>query len=239
MALRSALPPLALLMAGAATAGDGIDGRFGRTEVRYIAAKPAIFHHGRMALAIDDADEAAILRLMPEASKDFVLVQAWKSALKCPASYRLLSIQSTAPLQASAAFGACTEIAGISFAGQYPVMYLRQAGGAKIGQLAWKDGKMFDLPPVTETCFSKHQQAFEKSSRQPQPASFAAAGEGRLQFHSAPDERCEIAGIFVVPGDRLEASRVHGRYTLVFYQHPKVARVAAGWVDSARLKPAN
>jgi hypothetical protein len=117
-------------------------------------------------------------------------------------------------------------------------MHLRQANG-KIEQLAWKDGKIFVLSPVTEPCFAKHQQAIEKSGRQPQAANVVAAGEGRLQFHSAPEERCEIAGTFVVPGDRLEASRVHGRYTLVFYQHPKAARVAAGWVDSARLKPAN
>lgn len=239
MALWSALPLLVLLMAGTASAGEGIDGRFGRTEVRYIAARPAVFQNGRMALAIDDANEAAILRLMPEATKDFVLIRAWKPALKCPASYRLLSIQSRAPLQASPPFGDCTEIAGISFAGPYPVMYLRQVGGTRIGQHAWKDGTMFELPPVTESCFSKHQQAFEKSSRQPQSAAFVAAGEGRLQFHSAPEERCEIADTFVVPGDRLEASRVHGRFTLVFYQHPKAARVAAGWVDSTRLKPAN
>jgi hypothetical protein len=42
-------------MAGTATAGDGINGRFGQTEIRYIAAKPAVFHNGRMALDIDDA----------------------------------------------------------------------------------------------------------------------------------------------------------------------------------------
>lgn len=239
MTLRSALPLLVMLMAGTATAGDGIDGRFGRTEVRYIAAKPAVFHNGRMSLAINDADEAAILRLTPEATKDFVLIQAWRPALKCAASYRLLSIQSKVPILASPAFGDCTEIAGISIAGQYPLVHLRQAGGKKIEQLAWKDGKIFELTPVTEPCFAKHQEAIEKSSRQPQLARYVAAGEGRLQFHSAPDEHCEIAGTFVVPGDLLEASRVHGRYTLVFYQHPKAARVAAGWVDSARLKPAN
>lgn len=237
MALWSALP-LLLLMAGTATAGDGIDGRFGRTEIRYIAAKPAVFHNGRKALDIDDADEAAILRLVPEATRDFVLIQARKPTQKCFASYRLLSIQSRPPLQSSPAFGDCAEIAGITIAGQYPVMHLRQANG-KIEQLAWKDGKIFELPPVTEPCFAKHQQAIEKSGRQPQAANVVAAGEGRLQFQSAPEERCEIAGTFVVPGDRLEASRVHGRYTLVFYQHPKAARIAAGWVDSARLKPAN
>lgn len=238
MALRSALSLHVLLMAGTANAGDGIDGRFGHTEIRYIAAKPAVFQNGRKALDIDDADEAAILRLMPEANRDFVLLQARKPAQKCFASYRLLAIHSRAPLQASPAFGDCAEIAGTSIAGQNPVIQLRQASG-KIEQRAWKDGKIFELPPITEPCFAKHQQAIEKSSRQPQSATFVTAGEGRLQFLSAPDERCEIAGTFVVPGDRLEASRVHGRYTLVFYQHPKAARVAAGWVDSARLKPAN
>jgi len=237
MAGRSAPLLLFLLMAETAAAGDGIDGRFGRTEVRYIAAKPAIFHNGLQASAIDDAQEAAILRLMPEATKDFVLVQTWKPTQVCSASFRWLSVQAKGPLQTSPAFGSCSDLAGVTFAGQYPVIHLRRSGENKIGQLAWKDGKIFDLPPVTEPCFAKHQQAIEKSSRQ--LADYVVAGEGRLQFHSAPDEHCEIAGTFVVPGDRLEASRVHGRYMLVFYQHPKLAKVAAGWVDSARVKPAN
>lgn len=232
-------PPfvLVMLMAGMATAGEGIDGRFGRTEVRYISAKPAIFHNGQKAFAIDDAQEAAILRLMPEATKDFVLVQTWKPAQACPTSFHVLAIQAKTPLQASPNFGVCADLAAMTFAGQYPVMHLRQTGAKKIEQLVWKDGKLFELPPVTEACFAKHQQAIEKSNRQP-PAAYLAAGEGRLQFHSAPDEHCEIAGTFVVPGDRLEASRVRGRFTLVFYQHPKAAKVAAGWVDSTRLKPA-
>jgi hypothetical protein len=237
MAGRSPLPLLMSLMAGSAAAGDGIDGRFGRTEVRYVATKPVVFHNGQKAFAIDDADDAAILRLIPEATKDFVLVRSWQPALKCPAAFHLLSIQPKAPLQVSPPFGACTEIAGISFAGQSPVVHLRQPGVGKIEQITWKDGKMYELAAVSQACFAKHEQANEKSSRQ--LAALIAAGDGRLQFHSAPDERCEIAGTFVVPGDRLEASRVHGRYTLVFYQHPKAARVAVGWVDSSRLKPAN
>ncbi|KQV43167.1 hypothetical protein ASD07_22325 [Duganella sp. Root336D2] len=228
-----------MLMAGPAAAGDGIDGRFGRTEVRYIAAKPAVFQNGQKALALDDASEAAILRLVPEATKDFILLRSWKPAPKCPASYRLLSIQAKAPLQSSPPFGVCADLAGISFAGPYPLLHLRQSAPTKITQFTWKDGKMFELPAMTEACFAKHEHAVEMSGRQLQQASYVAAGEGRLQFHSAPDERCGIEGIFVVPGDRLEASRVNGRYTLVFYQHPKTPKVAAGWVHSARLKPVN
>lgn len=240
MAPRLAYPLfLALLSAASASAGDGVDGRYGHTEIRYVDGKPAVFHQSRKVLAIEEADAAAIFRVLPGTSQDLVVIQSWKPEPNCHNSYRLLRIQANAQIQASPEFGGCTDFAGISFAGPYPVIQLRPTAAQKISQLMWKDGALVELPPVTAACFAKHEQAVEKGARLEQQAGFVAAGEGRLQFHSAPDERCEIAGTFVVPGDHLEASRAHGRYTLVVYRHPKTAKVAAGWVESARLKPIN
>jgi hypothetical protein len=242
MALRPVLSfLLTLLLASQASAGDGIDGRYGRTEVRYVAGKPAVFHKGQNVLALNEADAAAIFHVIPETSQDIVVIKSWKPGLNCHNSYRLLSIQSNGSVQGSPELGDCTELAGISFAGPSPIVHLRRAAGSKVEQLIWKDGRVAELPPVSEACFAKHEQAIE-SGRGIQPqqvAHLAATGEGRLQFFSAPDENCAIAGTFVVPGDRLDASRTHGRYSLVIYQHPKTAKVAAGWVESARLRSAN
>ncbi len=241
MALRPLFIFPALLLAGQATAGDGVDGRYGRTEIRYVAGKPAVFHKGRNVLTVSEADEASIFHVIPASTQEYVVIKSWKPGLNCHNSYRLINIQPNGTVQASPEFGDCTDLAGISFAGPSPIIHLRQVERGKIEQLIWKDGKIADLAPASEACYAKHEQAIE-ADRSPQAQRVghaSATGEGRLQFHSAPDDRCAIPGTFVVPGDRLEASRTHGRYTLVIYQHPKTANVAAGWVESARLKSAN
>lgn len=229
------------MFAGQAVAGDGVDGRYGKTEIRYIAGKPAVFHKGRNVLTISEADEASIYHVIPETSQDYIVIKSWKPGPNCHNSYRLINIQNNGAAQASPEFGACTDLAGVSFAGPNPVIHLRRTSGTKVEQLMWRDGRIAELPPASEACYARHEQAIESGSRtQAQPAGHATAtGEGRLQFYSAPDHSCAIAGIFVVPGDRLDTSRAHGRYTLAAYIHPKTAKVAAGWVETARLKSAN
>ncbi len=241
MAPRSLSIFTALLLSGPAIAADGIDGRYGHTEIRYIAGKPAVIHKGRNVLTVSEADEAAIYHVIPETSQDFLVIKSWKPGLNCHNSYRLISIQANGTVQASPEFGDCTDLAGVNLAGANPVIYLRRTVGAKVEQLMWRDGRIAELPPASEACYTRHEQALESGRRtKSQPAGHTTAtGEGRLQFYSAPDPSCAIAGTFVVPGDRLEASRAHGRYTLVAYVHPKTAKVAAGWVETARLKSAN
>ena len=70
MALRTLSIIPALLLAGQAIAGDGVEGRYGRTEIRYIAGKPAVFHTGRNVLTISEADEASIFHVIPETSQE-------------------------------------------------------------------------------------------------------------------------------------------------------------------------
>lgn len=60
-------------------------------------------------------------------------------------------------------------------------------------------------------------------------------GPGRLYFHTAPDERCRLKNVFVVPSDRLEVFADHGPYTEVIYWNPATGAGTAGWVQSARL----
>lgn len=60
-------------------------------------------------------------------------------------------------------------------------------------------------------------------------------GSGRLQFYSAPDAKCKIKGVFVVPGDSLDASAEYGNYASVIY-YDKSDKSVFGWVEKNRLK---
>lgn len=75
----------------------------------------------------------------------------------------------------------------------------------------------------------------EKSTTGATPALRVVNAGGRVYFHSAPDERCRLKGVFVVPNDRLEVFADHGAYTEVIYWHPVTGAGRAGWVPSARL----
>lgn len=82
--------------------------------------------------------------------------------------------------------------------------------------------------------------AYETAQQEKSPAGGASAmrvvnAGGRLYFHSAPDERCRLKSVFVVPNDRLEVFADHGAYTEVIYWHPVTGAGTAGWVPSARL----
>ncbi|WP_204117513.1 hypothetical protein [Paraburkholderia sp. C35] len=62
-------------------------------------------------------------------------------------------------------------------------------------------------------------------------------GKGRLQFYSAPDEKCKMEGVFVLPKERLNAYYEFEKYTSVIYINSKTNARASGWVKSDRLRP--
>jgi hypothetical protein len=61
-------------------------------------------------------------------------------------------------------------------------------------------------------------------------------GKGRLPFYSAPDLRCPMKGVFVIPGDSLIAYVEYGGFTAVMFVNLKTGDDALGWVESPRLK---
>lgn len=61
-------------------------------------------------------------------------------------------------------------------------------------------------------------------------------GQGRLPFHAAPDEACRLQGVYVTPGDAVEADREISGYTLVWYRNPRTGGEAIGWVRTNRLQ---
>jgi hypothetical protein len=68
-------------------------------------------------------------------------------------------------------------------------------------------------------------------------ASYKVIGDGRLYFHSAPNERCIIKNVFVVPGDELIAYTEYKGWVTVMYFNPKTGMNHEGWVQQTkRLK---
>jgi hypothetical protein len=66
---------------------------------------------------------------------------------------------------------------------------------------------------------------------------FKVIGRGRLQFYSAPDERCKTPGTFILPGEKVDAHSAFAGYTSVDYFNMKTRSSASGWVKSDRLAP--
>ena len=85
-------------------------------------------------------------------------------------------------------------------------------------------------------CIQLALLALEKGK--PVPAATAGqqvTGSGRLQFHAAPDANCRMQGVFILPGEPVEADREMGGFTAVWYRNPRTGGEATGWVRSNRL----
>ncbi len=69
------------------------------------------------------------------------------------------------------------------------------------------------------------------------PLAHVVTGAGRLQFYSAPDARCPMNGVFVIPEDEVIAyAQTDDGWSSVTYSNPKTGNNVSGWVRSARLK---
>jgi hypothetical protein len=69
------------------------------------------------------------------------------------------------------------------------------------------------------------------------PLANVVTGAGRLQFYSAPSERCAVCGVFVIPKDELVAyAATDDGWSSVMYMNPRTGNTVSGWVRSARLK---
>lgn len=69
------------------------------------------------------------------------------------------------------------------------------------------------------------------------PIAAVVTGAGRLQFYSAPNLRCVMSGVFVIPKDELVAyARTSDGWSSVMYINPRTGIDVSGWVRSDRLK---
>jgi hypothetical protein len=69
------------------------------------------------------------------------------------------------------------------------------------------------------------------------PLSAVVTGAGRLQFYSAPNANCAMAGVFVIPKDELITyAQSNDGWSSVMYSNPRTGNHVSGWVKSSRLK---
>lgn len=88
-------------------------------------------------------------------------------------------------------------------------------------------------------CDSLGQRADQVAEIVPQMGSGRdIEGKARLPFYSAPDLRCKIRGLFVVPGDMLFAQLEYKGFTKVAFIAIRKTdkKDVVGWVVSSRLK---
>ncbi|WP_336220684.1 hypothetical protein [Citrobacter amalonaticus] len=65
---------------------------------------------------------------------------------------------------------------------------------------------------------------------------YKVSGRGRAYFYSAPDEKCAIKNLFIIPGDLVNASADYNNYTYIMY-FTKDGKDVEGWVKSNQLTP--
>jgi hypothetical protein len=69
------------------------------------------------------------------------------------------------------------------------------------------------------------------------PLAHVVTGPGRLQFYSAPNLRCAMDGVFVIPKDKLVGyAQTDDGWMSVMYVNPRTGADVSGWVRSERLK---
>ena len=69
------------------------------------------------------------------------------------------------------------------------------------------------------------------------PLGEVVIGAGRLQFYSAPNPKCAMPGVFVIPKDELIAyAQSQDGWSSVMYSNPGTGNDVSGWVRSSRLK---
>ena len=69
------------------------------------------------------------------------------------------------------------------------------------------------------------------------PLAMVVIGTGRLRFHSAPNSRCAMNGVFVVPKDEMVVyAQTNDGWSSVMYTNARTGNSVQGWVRSSRLK---
>ena len=94
----------------------------------------------------------------------------------------------------------------------------------------------FGTPALADSCKEPETGTKETPIFSP-PIANVVVGTGRLQFYLAPNVRCPMEGIFVIPRDRLIAyAQTNDGWSSVMYLNPRTGNDVSGWVRSTRLK---
>lgn len=95
----------------------------------------------------------------------------------------------------------------------------------------------WSLGAFGEDCAALEEHAQQMGTHIPSHESGrVTVGTGRVLFYSAPSQACKKKGVFVLPGETLDAYIEFGGFTMVLYINPKNGNEATGWVEGSRLK---
>jgi len=90
---------------------------------------------------------------------------------------------------------------------------------------------------VAVDCKALDQRANHQGALIPgDEAIYEVVGKGRLPFYSAPDSRCAMPGVFIIPKDEVIAYVDYGDYTSGMFINLKTGTDTEGWVLTSRLK---
>jgi hypothetical protein len=185
--------------------------------------------------------DASLSRLAIRADHDYVLADAALPEPDCRHEFVLLQVGAEGKPAVSSPFGKCMTLFGARLQDGNAVVQLAEAvaggqGAPRIHEFGFAGGKLQELPGVLDACEASVRAAGSVAvALTPDEANKTVGGSGRAYFHSAPLEACRTPKVFLVPGDRVRASRETGDFVEIEYRHPKSGQVSRGWLRRDRL----
>jgi len=184
---------------------------------------------------------AGLSRLALRVERDYVLAEAGLPGPDCRHEFVLLEVGAEGVPAVSAPFGLCMSLFGARLQDGNAVVQLAEAvagaqGSPRIHEFAVAGGQLRELPGVLDQCEASVRAAAGTAvALTPDEANKTVAGAGRAYFHAAPLESCRTPKVFLVPGDRVSASRETGAFVEIAYRNPKSGQVFKGWIRRDRL----
>jgi hypothetical protein len=185
--------------------------------------------------------DASLHKLAIRSDKDYVLADAESPGLNCRHEFMLLEIGGEGAPALSSPFGNCMTLIGARLQDGKAVVQLAEAAGADLAsapvhEFVFADGRMQELPKVLGYCEASALAAASTAvALIPDEANKTVAGAGRAYFHTAPVEECRTPKVFLVPGDKVSASRETDAFVEIEYRNPKSGQVFKGWIRRDRL----
>jgi hypothetical protein len=238
----SPLPALLLLFACAGLHAEppGVATRYGQVSVIPASeARSALLFKGKPVARIKG--DASLHKLAIHSDKEYVLADAESPGLNCRHEFVLLEIGAEGTPAVSNPFGQCMTLLGARLEDGKAVVQLAEAArsdpaSAPVHEFVVADGRVQELPKVLAYCEASALAASSVAVvLTPDEAGKTVAGAGRAYFHSAPTEACRTPKVFLVPGDRVSASRETDEFVDIEYRNPKSGQVFHGWIRRDRL----
>jgi hypothetical protein len=185
--------------------------------------------------------DASLRKLAIHSDNDYVLADAESPGLHCRHEFVLMEIGAGRAPAVSAPFGECMTLFGARLQDGKAVVQLADAvradpAATSVHEFAFADGRVEALPKVLGACEASALSAASIGvPLTPDEAGKTVGGSGRAYFHTAPLEECRTPKVFLVPGDRVSASRETDAFVEIAYRNPRSGQVFRGWIRRDRL----